>query len=132
MFNTEISILLNTEKIPILKFNNAEIFDISTENTEPFRWAEFCGIFFCKKFDNFFFRIFSRFSLIFGVFFGTVQYFSVFLGIFRDSIQKMFVIEQILFFFEFFEKKFWKFSGFLKDFQAFLVCSVFRYYRKYK
>ena len=34
MFNTEISILLNTEKNPILKFNNTEIFNISTENTE--------------------------------------------------------------------------------------------------
>ena len=34
MFNTEISILLNTEKNPILNFNNTEIFNISTENTE--------------------------------------------------------------------------------------------------
>ena len=34
MFNTEISILLNTEKNPILEFNNTEIFNISTENTE--------------------------------------------------------------------------------------------------
>ena len=35
MFNTEISILLNTENISILKFNNIEIFSIITENTEP-------------------------------------------------------------------------------------------------
>ena len=34
MFNTEISILLNIEKIPILKFNITESFGISTKNTE--------------------------------------------------------------------------------------------------
>ena len=34
MFNTEISIILNTKKIPILKFNNTEIFNFITKNTE--------------------------------------------------------------------------------------------------
>ena len=35
MFSTEISILLNTENISILKFNNTETFGIIPENTEP-------------------------------------------------------------------------------------------------
>ena len=35
MFSIEISILLNTENISILKFNNIEIFGIIPENTEP-------------------------------------------------------------------------------------------------
>ena len=35
MFSTEISILLNTENILILKFNNTDIFGIIPENTEP-------------------------------------------------------------------------------------------------
>ena len=34
MFSTEISILLNTENISILKFNNTETFGIIPENTE--------------------------------------------------------------------------------------------------
>ena len=35
MFSTEISILLNTKNILILKFNYTDIFSIIPENTEP-------------------------------------------------------------------------------------------------
>ena len=83
MFNTEISILLNIEKIPILKFNITESLGISTKNTEMsdelnFEGKKFEKIKKKKNFQNF------QYSWIFSVFFS----------IFRDSIPKMFDIEK--------------------------------------
>ena len=68
MFNTEISILLNTEKNPILKFNNTEIFNISTENTELSDDLNYEDYFLQKLENWFFFKFFSRFSVFFGIF----------------------------------------------------------------
>ena len=86
MLNTEISILLNTEKNPILEFNNTEIFNISTENTELSDDLNYEDHF-LQKLENWFFSNFFQdfqYSLVFLVFFGR----------FRDSILKKFHIEK--------------------------------------
>ena len=68
MFNTEISILLNTEKNPILKFNNTEIFNISTENTELSDELNYEDFVFSKIGELIFLKFISRFSVFFGIF----------------------------------------------------------------
>ena len=52
MFNTEISILLNTENISILNFNNTEIFGIIPQNTEPSDMPDDPEKILKKKFQN--------------------------------------------------------------------------------
>ena len=88
MFNTEFSILLNIEKIPILKFNNTEIFGITTTNTELTDELNFKKKKFKKKFFFFFGIFFQKFSVFLGIF-DIFRYFPVFSGIFRDSILKI-------------------------------------------
>ena len=50
MFNTEISILMNTEKISILKFNNTKIFGIIPEIPKIPKFTTFSAKKFKKKF----------------------------------------------------------------------------------
>ena len=83
MFNTEISILLNTEKNPISKFNNTEIFNISTENTELSEDLNYDDYFLQTIF---FFNLFSRFSVFFDIF-SIFRYFPVGFGVqYRKSL----------------------------------------------
>ena len=80
MFNTEISILLNTEKIPILKFNNTEIFGINTENIEGSDELNFWNKL-EKIWEFFVWKFFFKIICIFrysSVFSGISRYFSGF------------------------------------------------------
>ena len=61
IFNTEISILLNTEKIPILKFNSTELFGIGPDIPKIPK----CTTLSAKKTNNF---VLPKISGIFSVF----------------------------------------------------------------
>ena len=108
IFNTEISILLNTEKIPILKFNSTELFGIGPDIPKIPK----CTTFSAKKTNNF---VLPKISGIFSVF---VWYFLVFLVLITKIPNFGMKIE--------YWKKKSNFFGFF-----YRKCSTFRYFRYY-